>query len=77
MKDGERYYVNYENLSFSIKNCCYKLFFLNQLPLPGGGKDLSGSIRPLPEFSVIEVDLNIAQDEERHFKSNIHHNVDQ
>lgn len=67
-------YVNYENLIFRIKSCCCKLLFLNQLYLLVGKKDLGGNIQPLLKLPVVEIDLKIVQDKEKHSKSNIYTN---
>lgn len=73
----KRCYVNYKDLVFLIKNCNYKLFFSNQFYLPGGKKNLSGSIQPSLKLLMVNIDLDIAQGKKKHSKSNIYTNVNQ
>lgn len=58
-----------------MKSCYYQLFFSNQLHPPQGEENLNGNIKPLPELSFVEIDLNITQGEEKRSKNNVHANL--
>lgn len=68
IKNDEKCYVNYKYHIFWIKNYYRKLFLSNKLYLPGNEKSLGNSLRPLLAFLIVEVDLNIAQSEEKTFE---------
>lgn len=69
--------MNYKNPIFWIKCFYYKLFPLNQPHLFGDEKSLGGNIQPLPNFLIVEINLNIVQSEKKHFQSNIYANIRQ
>lgn len=45
--------------------------------MSGGGKNLDCSIQPWSKFSIVRIDLNIAQGEDKNFKSSIYANISQ
>lgn len=67
--DGKRYYVNYEDLIFSIKSSSIIYFFSDQLYLPRNRKGFVDGILPQLVLIVIQVDLNIAESEKKHCKA--------
>lgn len=77
IKDSKTRYINYKGLIFWIKSCYYKLYFSEQLYFLSDGKIFDGSIQTSPKLLVVEIDFNIAQGEERHFKNNTNPNVSQ
>lgn len=77
IEDGEKSYVNYKNLIFGIKSCCYQLFLSNKLYPLGNEKSFNNSIQPWTKLLIIEIDLDIASGKERHSISNIFINISQ
>lgn len=69
--DGKTRYMNYKDYIFWIKDRCCKLFLTNQFHPLGGRMKLDNSIQPLLELLIVEIDLNVAQEEEKVSKSNI------
>lgn len=59
IKDGERCYINHEDLIFQIKSCYYNLCFSNHPHLLGGEYNLSGDIRVPSKLLVIEIVLTL------------------
>lgn len=75
--NSKKRYINYKTPIFLSKSYPCKLFFSNQLYWFGSEKNLSCSIQSLLKLLVIEIDLDITQHREEHYKSNIYTNVGQ
>lgn len=63
--NSHKCYIKYKNLIFWIKSYGCKHFFSNQLYMSSDKKSLGSSIQLLSEFSIINIDLNIAQAEKK------------